>query len=75
MPNVREETRAWFKGRLPGDWFVGELVVTADRDEVLLVGELKPVDLGPAASEEAIRTRATALPGRSWFWTCEAGGG
>ncbi|HEX2049120.1 MAG TPA: hypothetical protein VHJ34_00640 [Actinomycetota bacterium] len=51
----------WFAGRLPGGWFTGPPEVTADRDEVLVVGTLADVDLGPDASDDA---RASARRGR-----------
>lgn len=51
----------WFAGRLPGGWFTGPPDVTADRDEVLVVGTLADVDLGPDASDDA---RASARRGR-----------
>ena len=61
MPNVRAETKAWFKGRLPKDWFVGEPEITADREEVLIAGELKPVALEPGASEQAVQASREGL--------------
>ena len=30
----------WFAGRLPDDWFSGPASVTADREEILVVGTL-----------------------------------
>ena len=29
-----DELRGWFAGRIPDDWFTGQLEVTADREEV-----------------------------------------
>ena len=51
----------WFAGRVPGGWFTGPPDVTADRDEVLVVGTLADVDLGPDASDDAV---ASARRGR-----------
>jgi hypothetical protein len=39
-----DDAAAWFAGRLPGDWFVGTPTITIDREEILVVGELPPVD-------------------------------
>ena len=35
-----EDVRSWFSGRVPGPWFV-DLHVVADREEILVVGELE----------------------------------
>ena len=43
LPSADDAT-AWFTGRLPGDWFVGTPTITIDREEILVVGELPPVD-------------------------------
>lgn len=37
-----EDAPAWFAGRLPSDWFVGEPTVTVDREEIVVTGELPP---------------------------------
>src|ERR1041384_1387226 len=39
-----DDAAAWLAGRLPDGWFVGELTVTVDREEILVVGELAPVE-------------------------------
>ncbi|MBW3611047.1 MAG: hypothetical protein KY438_05900 [Actinobacteria bacterium] len=41
-----EDIRAWFMARLPGTWFLAPVVVTADRDEILVTGMLA----GPQSS-------------------------
>jgi hypothetical protein len=56
-----EELQGWFAGRLPGDWFVGAPEVTADRDEVLVVGTLAEPELPGDATPE---TKAAALGSR-----------
>jgi hypothetical protein len=56
-----EEIQGWFAGRLPADWFVGAPEVTADRDEILVVGTLPEPELAADASPE---TRASALASR-----------
>ncbi len=45
-PDVPDAADAagWFAGRLPSGWFVGTPAVTVDRDEVLIVGELPPLE-------------------------------
>jgi hypothetical protein len=47
-----EEIRGWFAGRVPQGWFEGAPEVTADRDEVLVVGRLPDVALPKEASEQ-----------------------
>jgi hypothetical protein len=39
LPSANDAA-AWFTGRLPDDWFTGEVSVTADREEIVVVGEL-----------------------------------
>ena len=39
-----DDAAEWFAGRLPADWFTGAVQVTVDREEILVVGELPPVD-------------------------------
>lgn len=56
-PEDRQQIAAWFAGRVPGDWFTGPPTVDADDDEVLVVGDLAPVEL-PGGAEEAARTTA-----------------
>jgi hypothetical protein len=56
-----EELQGWFAGRLPDGWFVGAPEVTADRDEILVVGALPdpelPSDAAPETSAAAKRAR------------------
>ena len=42
----------WFAGRLPDDWFEGAPEVTVDREEIVVVGELPPLE-GDAADTTA----------------------
>ena len=44
-----DDAPAWFAGRLPDDWFVGEPSISIDRDEIVVIGELS----APAAGDEA----------------------
>ena len=56
-----EVIRGWFAGRIPDGWFEGPPDVTADREEILIVGSLKDVDAGKDASEAQL---AEARSGR-----------
>lgn len=56
-----DEVQGWFAGRLPDGWFVGAPRVRVDREEVIVVGDLAPPDLGPDVSDE---TRTVALASR-----------
>src|SRR2546430_4479496 len=59
-----EDAAAWLQGRLPDGWFVGAPDVTVDREEILIVGELPPLE-GEFADTEAGRAdRAAAVAGR-----------
>jgi hypothetical protein len=46
-----DDVRSWFAGRIPVAWFV-ELRVVADREEILVVGELEPPDQRKATGSE-----------------------
>jgi Arc/MetJ-type ribon-helix-helix transcriptional regulator len=51
----------WFAGRLPDEWFLGLPTVTADREEILVLGSLSepeyPQDADDAARAAARRAR------------------
>jgi hypothetical protein len=52
-----DDAAEWFSGRLPAAWFLGNPEVTVDREEIVVVGELAPVDgqeSSPAAAEGRI---------------------
>jgi hypothetical protein len=53
-----DDANAWFAGRLPDGWFTGEIEVTVDREEILVVGELPP--LGEEFTDDAERAAAEA---------------
>jgi hypothetical protein len=53
------DLRGWFAGRCPGEWFSAPPDVTADREEILVVGPLSEPDLG-ADSDESTREAARA---------------
>jgi hypothetical protein len=46
-----DEVRGWFAGRIPDDWFTGPLEVSADREEILVVGDLAEVKAAKGAGE------------------------
>jgi hypothetical protein len=54
-----EDAAAWFTGRLPSDWFVGAPDIDVDREEIIVTGELPPVE-----GESAGPTDAAAAAGR-----------
>jgi hypothetical protein len=35
-----EEVGVWFSGQLPADWFLSDLELAADRDEILITGDI-----------------------------------
>ena len=51
------QVAGWLGGRLPDEWFTGEVRVTVDREEILVVGTLAapegPEGDGPEATEAA----------------------
>ncbi|MGH4020080.1 MAG: hypothetical protein ACRDT0_12770 [Pseudonocardiaceae bacterium] len=53
-----DDAAAWVRGRLPDGWFTGEVTVTIDREEILVVGELPALDVG--TGDEAERGAAEA---------------
>ena len=55
-----EELTGWFAGRLPSEWFVGPPEVTADRDEVLVIGTLSDPELPTDATPEAVGAARSA---------------
>src|SRR5437879_1357319 len=59
---MAEDVRAWFATRIPAGWFVGPPEVSADGEEILVVGQLPDVELTSATSGAA---RAAARSARS----------
>lgn len=55
---------AWFVGRLPDDWFVAAPEVTADRDELVVVGELAAPEVTSEAAPEGASEKSGGDPGR-----------
>jgi hypothetical protein len=58
---MAEDFGSWFEGRLPKTWFSGPPDVTADGDEVLVVGTLPDVELAKGTAPAA---RAAARAAR-----------
>jgi hypothetical protein len=56
-----QDLAAWFAGRLPDDWFTGPAEVTADREEILVVGTLAEPEYPADADDSA---KATAREAR-----------
>jgi hypothetical protein len=59
-----DDAAAWLAGRLPGDWFVGEPEVTVDREEIVVTGELPPVEGDPSNETSEQASGAAAAQGR-----------
>jgi hypothetical protein len=49
---MAEDLASWFAGRLPTAWFVGPPDVSADGDEVLVLGTLPDVELAKGTSTD-----------------------
>ena len=49
-----DEVRAWFESRVPKAWYEGALEITADNDEILVVGSLPDVELARGTPQEAL---------------------
>src|SRR5829696_8362400 len=59
-----DELRGWFAGRIPDDWFTGPLEITADREEILVIGPLAEVKAAKGTSEaEAAAARESRIDG------------
>ncbi len=60
----QEELEGWFAGRVPAGWFAGAPEVTADREEILVVGTLADPELPEgAAPETAAAAREARIGG------------
>jgi hypothetical protein len=47
------EVQGWFAGRLPDGWFATPPEVSADREEILVIGSLPVLETGDAGDEAA----------------------
>jgi hypothetical protein len=56
-----ETLQGWFAGRIPDGWFTGPVDVSADRDEIQVVGALAEPELPEGATDQ---TREAALAAR-----------
>ena len=60
-----EELSGWFAGRIPAEWFEGAPTVTADREEIYVVGTLSEpelvADAGPETREAALVARISGF--------------
>ncbi|HXO80106.1 MAG TPA: hypothetical protein VN856_09495 [Mycobacterium sp.] len=63
-PPSADDVTAWFAGRLPDAWFTGAPMISVDREEIIVVGEL------PAPAEEFAdeAAAAAAAAGRISRW-------
>jgi hypothetical protein len=52
--STAESISAWIGGRLPDEWFTGQPEITVDREEILVVGSLPPVEGGAEAEQGRI---------------------
>ena len=59
-----EDAAAWLSGRLPDGWFTGAPEVTVDREEIVIVGTLPPVEGEFAEGDAGGAERAAAEAGR-----------
>jgi hypothetical protein len=59
-----DDAAAWFAGRLPDGWFVEAPEVTADRDEIVVVGRLGAPEVPDGADRDAVRAAALGRIGR-----------
>lgn len=59
--DLEERLSGWFAGRVPDGWFTDAPEVSADREEILVVGRLPDPDYPKGASDEA---KAEARVGR-----------
>ena len=57
---MAEDLSAWFAGRLPKTWFVGPSNVTADGDEVVVLGTLPDVELAKGTSADGLSAARSA---------------
>jgi hypothetical protein len=55
-----DEIRAWFEARVTETWFEGPLEVTADGDEILVIGNLPDVDLAKGTAARALAAARAA---------------
>ena len=57
---MTDDVRAWFESRIPKGWFEGPPDITADGDEIVVVGMLPDVELARGTSEAGRRAAREA---------------
>jgi hypothetical protein len=57
MTEFAEQVEAWFAERIPEDWFVSDIQVAVDREEILLSGEITMPEL-PKRAAPSVRSAA-----------------
>jgi hypothetical protein len=63
LPTV-DDLGAWLAGRLPDGWFVAAPEVRADREEILIIGELPPLAEEFTDDDNGRANRAATIAGR-----------
>jgi hypothetical protein len=58
MIEFAQQVKDWFADRIPNDWFIGDVDVAVDRDEILITGEI-PVPEVPKKSPPGIVASAS----------------
>lgn len=58
------EINTWIVNRLPDTWFDGSPTVTIDREEILIVGKLAPVEAAPVGEGEGETHQSVAEEAR-----------
>jgi Arc/MetJ-type ribon-helix-helix transcriptional regulator len=58
------ELMTWLENRIPESWFEAAPAVTADREEILIVGTLPPAESAEGEGEDAATHRAVAEEAR-----------
>jgi hypothetical protein len=53
----------WFAGRVPGDWYTGPPEVSADREEILVLGQLAEPDVGSGDADARRAARRARIQG------------
>lgn len=53
LVQAEDEVQGWFAGRIPDGWFTAPLEITADREEILVVGTIAEPEYQTGASAAA----------------------
>jgi hypothetical protein len=60
---TKNELQGWFAGRVPDGWFTGAPAVSADREEILVMGTLAEPDVGDGDDDAIQAARAARIEG------------